>query len=303
MQNSKIEWTNNTFNPWWGCTNISPACDHCYAEMMATVRAQMFAKIWEIEIAGTIWGKDAPRLIIPTMAHWMEPLAWNRRAKRTGIRERVFCASMCDVMERNEYVGSYVPGHVHSDRFFFRPDELTLTHAREALWKLIEATPDLDWLLLTKRPQEYSKFLPKTWLKDPRPNVWLMTTCESQEFVWRIKEILKVPAVVHGVSLEPLVGPVALPEELLTLKNGAWVITGGESGRKSRPSQPDWFRNLRDQCVAAGVPFHFKQWGEYGVDLVKIGKRAAGRVLDGREWDELPLGGGYDFARGQGDEL
>jgi protein gp37 len=157
------------------------------------------------------------------------------------------------------------------------------------VYGLIEATPNLNWLLLTKRPQEYSKFLPKAWLKDPRPNVWLMTTVEHRDYVWRIDEILKVPAVVHGLSMEPLLGPITLPSSFLKLGRSAWAITGGESGRKPRPSQPDWFRSLRDQCVAAGVPFHFKQWGEYGSDLVKIGKKTAGRALDGREWDELPL--------------
>jgi protein gp37 len=163
-----------------------------------------------------------------------------------------------------------------------------LNEPRQRLFRLIEETPNLDWLLLTKRPQEYSKFLPKTWLKEPRPNVWLMTTVEHQDYAWRVDEILKVPAVVHGLSLEPLLGAVMLPEEFLELGSRGWVITGGESGTKPRPSQPDWFRSLRDQCVAACVPFHFKQWGEYGSDLVRIGKKAAGRFLDGREWDELP---------------
>jgi hypothetical protein len=96
---------------------------------------------------------------------------------------------------------------------------------------------------------------------------------ENQNYAWRIDEILKVPAVVHGLSMEPLLGPMTLPEEFLRLGNQGWVIAGGESGRKPRPSQPDWFRSLRDQCVGAGVPFHFKQWGECGSDLVKIGKR------------------------------
>jgi len=175
---------------------------------------------------------------------------------------------MCDVMER-------------------RAD---LNEPRQRLFGLIEETPNLDWLLLTKRPQEYSKLLPKAWLKEPRPNVWLMTTVEQQDYVWRIQEILKVPAIVHGLSMEPLLGPVQLPAEFLRLGNRAWVIVGGESGPGARPSQIEWIRVIRDSCVAAGVPLHFKQWGEHGHDLVKIGKKAAGRELDGRTWDELPLG-------------
>lgn len=256
MQNSKIEWTDNTFNPWWGCVNISPACDHCYAETFAGRHTRT---------QSDLWGKDAERSI-SSDAYWDAPNSWNRRAERTGIPERVFCGSMCDVMER-------------------RAD---LNEHRQRLFKLVEETPHLIWMLLTKRPQEFRHFLPRTWIWEPRPNVWLLTTVESQDFMWRCEEIVKVPAVVHGLSMEPLLGPVTLPSEFLKLGSQAWVITGGESGRKPRASQPDWFRSLRDQSVAAGIPFHFKQWGEYGSELIKIGKKKAGRVLDGRTWDGLP---------------
>jgi protein gp37 len=264
MQHSKIEWTDNTFNPWWGCVNVSPACDHCYAETFAARHTRTKVELW---------GKDAHRSI-SSDAYWDAPRTWSHRAQKTGIRERVFCGSMCDVMER-------------------RAD---LNEPRHRLFNLIEDTPYLDWLLLTKRPQEYRHFFPKSWLKDPRHNVWVMTTCESQEFVWRIEEILKVPAIVYGISLEPLLSPVKLPKEFVKLRTHAWVITGGESGRKPRPSEPDWFRSLRDQSVAAGVPFHFKQWGEFGSDLVKIGKIKAGRMLDGLTWDEFPQSC-QDYAR------
>lgn len=263
MQNSKIEWTDNTFNPWWGCVNVSPACDHCYAQQFAGRKTRTKKQLW---------GKDAHRLISGDR-YWEEPRKWNQRAERHGSRERVFCGSMCDVMER-------------------RAD---LNEPRQRLFSLIEETVNLDWLLLTKRPQEYAKLLPKSWLNKPRPNVWLMTTVEHGDYLWRIDEILKVPAVVHGVSMEPLLGPIKLPNSFLKLGQAAWVIAGGESGRKPRPSQPEWFRNLRDQCVDARVPFHFKQWGEYGSDLVKIGKKVAGRILDGREWDEVPT---PEIARG-----
>jgi protein gp37 len=251
--NSKIEWTDDTFNPWWGCTEVSPACDNCYARGDAK------------RYGHDVWGKDADRRFLSD-SHWKNPLKWDAQAGKAGIRRRVFCGSMCDIMERRD----------------------DLVEPRQRLFGLVEETSNLDWLLLTKRPQEYSKFLPKTWLTEPRPNVWLMTTVEHQDYVWRIDEILKVPAVVHGVSMEPLLGPITLPSSFLKLGRRAWAITGGESGRRPRPSQPDWFRSLRDQCVSAGVPFHFKQWGEYGSELVKIGKKAAGRILDGRQWDELP---------------
>src|SRR5262249_55490232 len=151
-----------------------------------------------------------------------------------------------------------------------RPD---LDQPRKRLFKLIEDTPHLDWLLLTKRPQEYSKLLPKEWLAKPRPNVWLMTTCESQEYIWRIETLLKAPAVVHGVSMEPLLGPITLPTDFLKLGRSAWVIVGGESGQSGiRPTEIEWFRDIRDQCVGARLPFFFKQWGEH-VNLVRVGKK------------------------------
>ncbi len=152
------------------------------------------------------------------------------------------------------------------------------------------STPNLVWMLLTKRPQEFRNFLPKEWLKAPRSNVWL-STMEHRDYLWRIEELLKTPAVVHGISVEPMLGPITLPPEFLALGQGAWVITGGESGPGARPSRHEWFRNLRNSCVNADVPFFFKQWGEHGPDLVRIGKQQAGRVLDGREWDEFPLTG------------
>jgi protein gp37 len=257
MQNSRIEWTDHTFNPWWGCVNISPACDHCYAERFANRKTRT---------KDQLWGKDSRRLI-SNDGYWEEPRKWDRRAGRNVLRDRVFCGSMCDVMERRE----------------------DLNEPRQRLFRLIEETPNLDWLLLTKRPQEYSKLLPKAWLKDPRPNVWLMTTVETAEYLWRIEALMSVAAVVHGVSCEPLLGPLTLPDYFLK-SSRAWVIAGGESGIQEtvRASNPDWFRSLRDQTKTAGAAFHFKQWGSHNSDLVKIGKAAAGRELDGRTWDERP---------------
>jgi protein gp37 len=118
-----------------------------------------------------------------------------------------------------------------------------------------------------------------------------MTTCENQDYVWRIEAILQVPAVVHGVSLEPLLGAITLPADFLNLGASAWVITGGESGNSKgvRPTLIEWFRDLRDQSVNAGVPFHFKQWGQHNSDFVRFRtKHEAGRELDGRTWDEFP---------------
>jgi len=258
MKTTKIEWSHHTFNPWWGCTKVSPACENCYAERFASRHTRTKADLW---------GKNAERYQ-SSDEYWEQPHEWDAHAKRTGIRERVFCGSMCDVMER-------------------RPD---LDEPRKRLFKLIEDTPNLDWLLLTKRPQEYGKLLPSDWLASPRPNVWLLTTCEHQDYIWRIHALLKVPAVVHGVSIEPMLSPITLPKEFLKLGNSAWVIVGGESGNSKslRPTPVEWFRNIRDQVKSAHVAFFFKQWGEH-VNLVKIGKAKAGRLLDGREWNEYPV--------------
>lgn len=245
-----ISWTDATFNPWWGCVKISPACDNCYAERDS------------IRYGHHIWGKDSLRRFF-TDKHWEGPVKWNRDAEREGTRKRVFCASMADVME----------------------DRRDLDESRTRLYSLIQRTPHLDWLLLTKRPQNFERLLPPAWLLNPEPNVWLGTTVESPKYFWRVKELISVRAVCHFLSLEPLTE--ALPG--LPLFDIEWVIAGGESGGMAvRPASPEWFREIRDAATARKIPFHFKQWGEHGPDLVRIGKKAAGSLLDGREWKEFP---------------
>jgi protein gp37 len=194
---------------------------------------------------------------------------------------RVFCASMADVFEDNRSVES----------------------ERMKLWSLIAETPMLDWLLLTKRPENMVRFAP--W-KDPWPaNVWAMTSVENQEqAVKRIPALTYVPAVVRGLSVEPLIGCVDLNPWLDKVH---WVIVGGESGREARPMNPAWVLHVRDQCIKANVPFFFKQWGEWAPSspdahvyyemndtswrnkIQRFGKKAAGRLLDGRTWDALPV--------------
>lgn len=294
--NSKIEWTHHTFNPWWGCVKVSPACDHCYAE-----RDSIRYGFSEAGAHFPIWGKGTQRRFF-SEKHWAEPLKWDRAAAKAGERQRVFCASMADVMEDN-------------------PD---VHPARARLYNLIDDTPNLDWLLTTKRPQNFRRYLPPEWITNPRRNVWGLTTVESPEYLWRIDELLKIPFAVRGVSAEPLLGQIDLELDRFVLGTGgerrhdlSWVIVGGESGPGARPMHPDWARSLRDQCVAAGVPFFFKQWGEWspnkfefignprgerraihlhassdhthiGHPMRPVGKKAAGRLLDGREWNEMP---------------
>lgn len=267
-KNSRIEWTTHTFNPWWGCVKVSPACKHCYAEA------------WAKRVGSRVWGIKAERRFFGDK-HWSEPIKWDAAAAEAGERPRVFCASMADVFE----------------------DRRDLDDARIRLWKLIEATPNLDWLLLTKRPELVRKMVP--WGQSWPANIWLGTTVEDQEWAEeRLPHLAKIPAAVRFISAEPLLGSLNISRWLG--EHIDWVITGGESGPKARPSSPSWFLDLLNQCMASEVPFHFKQWGDWvpgqglnlakarashaadGTMMLRVGKKAAGRVLDGAIWDGLP---------------
>lgn len=331
---TEIAWCDSTFNPWIGCTKVGPGCDHCYAEADFDLRRHR-AK----------WGAGQPRHRTAP-ANWKKPIQWNAKpfavcplcgwrgeqaeAARgcdcpqcmtpnvlVSARRRVFCASLADVFD-NE-----VPVQWRAD-----------------LFALIAKTPNLDWLLLTKRIGNA-----KTMMADalstcqaanregmiwPLPNVWIgATICNQAEADRDIPKLLSVPAAVRFLSMEPLLGPVSLDcwpiygEDEKPLLH--WVIVGGESGSKARPMHPDWARGLRDQCAAAGVPFLFKQWGEWiphgpipggneardlrngivqymigdgrefdghfrrgDAAVRRVGKKAAGRLLDGVQHDGYP---------------
>ncbi|MGS1032705.1 phage Gp37/Gp68 family protein [Burkholderia glumae] len=304
-ENSKIEWTDHTFNPWEGCQKVGPGCDHCYAE----ARNARFAGGTPIN-----WGPGAPRRHT-SPANWRKPIAWNAAHaefySKHGRRQRVFCASLADVFD------NAVPASWRVELFY-----------------LIAKTPNLDWLLLTKRIgnaeemiRESVQYVANTDEPWPWANVWLGATVVNQDEADRdVPKLLATPARVRFLSIEPMLGPIDLNQALPPFRcdtcdadYGAlsahasgtpigidWVIAGGESGPRARPAHPDWFRSLRDQCAAAGVPFLFKQWGEWSEpgysfpdgrpDLAepdelarfKVGKRAAGRHLDGRTHDEFP---------------
>jgi len=287
---TKIEWARHTFNPWSGCEKVSAGCAHCYAAALPPGMRRHAE-----------WGKDRPR-VMASEAYWSQPLAWNRAAEKAGERHRVFCASTADVFE----------------------DRHDLDPWRERLWALIAETPHLDWLLLTKRPERMARWA----TRHPWPvNAWAGTSVEDQATAdARIPYLLQVPALVRFLSMEPLLGAVNLCGYIEVdwiaraagmLRRGRyplsgaaerrrvdWVIVGGESGRRARPMHPDRARALRDQCQGAGVPFFFKQHGEYiaepggveegdhafpaGLHMTRVGKAAAGRLLDGREWNEVP---------------
>lgn len=335
-ENTKIEWAHHTFNPWTGCTKVSPACDHCYAEG------------WAKRSGMVQWGAHAERRRT-TASNWRMPEKWNRQAQiqhdawegfkttNPGLtdeqlqtqgfikpqRPRVFCASLADVF-----------------------DNAVPTEWRIDLMNLILRTPHLDWLLLTKRIGNAAEMLETAfravhhqregWADNVPPNVWIgATICNQEEADRDIPKLLQVPAERRFLSMEPLLGAVYLDGtnghvEALAgwWRHIDWVIVGGESGADARPMHTGWAQALRDQCHAAGVPFLFKQWGEWreplageefdtsmgreakppafilsetgtvhcfesahivnGKTVIKVGKKTAGRVLDGRVWDEVP---------------
>ena len=217
---SKIEWCDSTFNPWTGCQAVSPACDHCYAEAL------------EKRFGHTDrWGPHGTRVRTST-TYWKQPIKWNKQAEAYGIRRRVFCASLADVFDHKA------------------PQEW-----RTDLWRLINDTPHLDWLLLTKRPQNVCRMVPSSW-GDGWPNVWLGATVENaEEMIRRAHALASVPAAVVFWSVEPMLSAITLPNTDLP----DWIICGGESGPHKRPFDLTAARSLRDQCAANGIAFFFKQ--------------------------------------------
>jgi protein gp37 len=219
---TKIAWCDHTFNPWWGCMQVSPLCDHCYA-MMLDIR-------W---FKGAHWGPAAPRRYFGD-THWCEPLKWNRLAPIEGRRRRVFCASMADVFDNEA-------------------DQAV----RNRLWRLIRQTLNLDWILLTKRIGNASDMLPADW-GEGYPNVWLLVSVDQAALERDASKLLAVPAVVHGLSIEPQLAPVHLGGLARHLQ---WVINGGESGAGARPFHLEWARSLIAECKNAGIAIFMQKLG------------------------------------------
>ncbi len=250
-ENSGIEWCHHTHNHWIGCQNVSPACDFCYAESLVKR-----------------YGDDFGLRRLTSEHNRNNPVRWNRKAEALGIRYRVFCSSLSDVFD------------AEVDKAW-----------RHDLFDLVKRTPNLDWLMLTKRPKVARDYAAEVdfW---PLPNVWLGVTAENQKMAdLRIPMLLDIPASVHFLSMEPLLGPVDLSSYVSRI---SWVIVGGESGpKKVRPMEPDWALDVMRQCEDARKPFLFKQWGSYapGPDgaMVYGDKKKNGRLLDGRLHDGYPL--------------
>lgn len=300
MENTSIEWAHHTFNPWEGCTKIGPGCDNCYAE----TRNNRFK--------GGNWGPGAPRRRTAE-SNWKKPLTWNRKAAKKGIRYRVFCASIADIFDNEVSIDWVID-----------------------LFDLIRRTPHLNWMILTKRigrAHDVIRIAARrvdirsrgielyAWIKNwadgqPPSNVWLGATIVNQHEANRdIVKLLRTPAIIRFLSMEPLLGRVdftglwypfddpAIHVNMLEMLD--LVIVGGEAGKNARPTHPDWVRLIRDQCVALCTSFMFKQWGEWvsvsevsgigahyhfddGETLRKVGKKNAGRMLDGQLWDQYP---------------
>lgn len=365
-ENTKIEWADSTWNPWIGCTKVSPACDHCYAE------AQMDTRMGRVE-----WGSGKPRART-SAAYWRQPLLWNERAD--NFRQCGACGWRGDIIIRAEPIPMPCPkcgavDHLPARRRVFcasladwLDNEAPIDWLADLL-SLIAATPNLDWLLLSKRignwrariaqAEDYIATrmlngrgdncgwtIASNWLAGEAPrNVWLGATVVNQVETDRdVPKLLSVPAKVRFLSIEPMLGQIDLRRAFFGhcpthdfpggfclqrrhpgVQHLGWVICGGESGPHARPMHPDWPRSLRDQCAEAGVPFLFKQWGEWAprgpesmgyppVDSVprirltnrgengqdlgakggdqcwmqRAGKKATGRLLDGVEHNGVP---------------
>ncbi len=300
--NSKIEWTHHTMNPWRGCSRASAGCDNCYAETMSKRNPGTLG----------VWGPNGTR-VVASESQWKLPHKWNREAEAAGERRRVFCASLADVFE--DWDGPVVDSRgvklwqtwdsgrvIAADvRPAVRSSPLRMHDVRQRLFSVIDETPWLDWLLLTKRPENILRMVPLFDAEDPAewwPNVWIGTSVENQEQAnARIPELLQVPAAVRFLSMEPLLGPVDLTNVDDSTSEGVWldclggvfsrdrknsrettpdgitgdriinwVIVGGESGPGARPCDLEWIRSIRDQCKEAGVPVFIKQIGAITVD-------------------------------------
>lgn len=234
---TKISWTDKTFNPWMGCVKVSDGCKHCYAETLTKNRMGL-----------ALWGKDARRQV--TKSPWQHVREWERAAARgePGIlgngRYLVFTGSLMDWAED-------------------RPD---LAEPRARLWDVIRSSPHLWFQMLTKRPENIRKMLPDDW-GTGYPNVWLGTSIEDMRVAVRADHLREIPAVVRFVSYEPAIGPL----HDLDLRGIDWVIQGGESGPGYRQMPMDWAREMKAACERAGVAYFFKQSAairtEMGIEL------------------------------------
>lgn len=311
-ENSEISWTDHTFNAWIGCTKVSPGCANCYAESAMSSRFKFVN-----------WGDGGTRKIT-SPDNWRKVNGWNRRCAVQGIRQKVFCQSLADTFE--DWSGTML-AHDGSPAMYCEGCELlyraspsvangmicdkccrvcipaTMSHIRRELFRLATDCPWLDFLFLTKRPENIQRFTPPNGYMR---NASFGTSVEDQE-----RAESRIPALVQNapersrlfLSCEPLLGLLNL-RAVDGMEMVNWVIVGGESGPMARPMNPDWVRSIRDQCEDMGIAFFFKQWGEWrpdppeiivgercsveGHQMVRVGKLNAGNELDGEIHMEFP---------------
>lgn len=326
-ENSKIEWTHHTANLWWGCTKVHSGCDHCYAETLS--------KRWDFKV----WGNDNPRREINSV--WKDLHRFQKLAAAKGEIHRVFVGSMMDIFEKSmplqkpTMVGKVIAHETGMIRSYFFEE-------------IIPNSPNLLFLLLTKRPSNINKYIPESWKANPPKNVLFGTSPANQETAdILIPQLLQVNGGKF-LSCEPLLGAIDMSKYLcehfiketgpetnvffcdkcgahdndknLYLEYIDWIIVGGESGHNARPMHRKWVQDIRRQCENAAVPFFFKQWGEWvtpgqfdydgrdckesvvriaprgdnsfdlreDLPVFKVGKKAAGHLLDGKEHFNFP---------------
>jgi len=253
MAETEIEWTDSTWNPVAGCSIMSAGCTNCYAMQMAyrleAMGVPKYKGLTRKSGNRTIWNsvirEDRGSLDIPIK--WKKP-------------RKIFVNSMSDLFHPN----------VSSE--FVRD-----------VWAVMARTPHHHYQILTKRPDRMAEIVSEIQ-SEPLKNVWLGTSVEDSEVAYRINELRKVPASIHFISFEPLIGSVGHVD----LTDIDWAIVGGESGPRARPIKEAWIDEIHDSCAESNTSFFFKQWGTWGKDNKKRSKKANGRIFKGRTWDEMP---------------
>lgn len=241
-----IAWTDKTFNAAWGCVKVSPGCKNCYADTLSN------------RYGFDVWGKNKERRTFGDK-HWDEPLKWDREAEKLGRRLRVFCGSMFDWGE----------------------DHPTINALRPRLFDLIRSTPNLDWQLLTKRPERIKSILPDDW-NEGYHNVWLGTSIENNDYIHRADSLRENPATVRFISYEPALGPLTD----IDLTGIDWLIYGGESGPGYRKEDKQWARDIEAKCIKSGTAFFHKQ---SSAPRTEMGIELDGRIVRNYPTPRLPL--------------
>ena len=228
-----IAWTDSTFNAWWGCVKVGPECANCYAETL------------DVATGGHNWGIGTrPRTM--SSSNWRRPRIWEREHEKffeeNGHKRRVFCGSVMDWADKN------APGTLVGDKEF---------NQRDRLWSLIKETPNLSWLMLTKRSPNIVKYLPSDWGEGYQNVALGVSVGDRKHGLPRIDDLRKVPAKIRFLSIEPLIEDLGK----INLEGIHWVIVGGESGENFRPMKMEWALNIYEQCLEQNIPFFFKQTG------------------------------------------